>query len=437
MKKINRIRGTRDILDMSLFNYIVSSLSKRFSLANFEQIELPILENIKLFKSSLGEASDVVNKEIFVVSGERATEGDHDEQICLRPEATVSVVRAYIESANMKKNWKTFLFGPMFRKERPQKGRLRQFYQFNIEIMNNDQVEYDTTLISLLDKSFREQLGIDEYRLKLNFLGRTDERKKYKEALRSFLRGKYDLLCDDCKVRLEKNVLRVLDCKNESCIALLDDAPVLPDYFGSDSSSEFDFLKNSLKIIGVDYDIELRLVRGLDYYNKTVFEFESPLLGSQATFCGGGRYSLGSRIGASYDFESVGAAIGIDRVALLLSQSERGSKLFKRVQEKKVGPVAVVSVSSDQDIAANLLYERMIDSGIRTELIIGKKAVGNKLKIANKIGADLSVIVGPDEIAENSVSVKEMASGQSKKIKIDRLVETIRNDLVNLRKNTT
>ncbi|HJM69233.1 MAG TPA: histidine--tRNA ligase, partial [Candidatus Babeliales bacterium] len=310
---MNKIKGTQDFIDLQLFNFIIDKARKQCEQYNFSQIATPILEPTELFKRSLGTETDVVSKEMYTVDT-----GPNGDNICLRPEATASTIRAFIENKIQQTPWKVFSWGAMFRHERPQKGRFRQFHQFNLEVIGSNAISEDALCVKMLDSLFSDSFGISEYALMINFLGKPEERRTYVVVLNKYLDTVIDKACKTCVVRKESNILRVFDCKNETCQSLYKDAPKIVDNL-TESAEEWKQLQEQLDLLSVSYTVDPKLVRGLDYYSKTVFEFVSPNLGSQNTFCGGGRYNnLVKAIGGKQDQPSIGASIGIERLMMVL-----------------------------------------------------------------------------------------------------------------------
>lgn len=280
-----RIKGTHDILDMTLYNFVITKAKEHLSHYHFTEIITPILEPAELFKRSLGVATDVVSKEMYLVN----TGHESEEAICLRPEATASTMRAYYNNNVQEQPWKVFTWGPMFRHERPQKGRFRQFFQISLEMLNAQPISNDVQLITMLDRFFSEVLKLDSYALLLNFLGCQEDRKRHKQKLIEFLEQHNATICTTCHERKDKNTLRIFDCKNPMCQELYRQAPQVTDMLCENCAQEWQLLKNTLHQLSISYSHVPQLVRGLDYYTKTVFEFVSLELGAQSTFCGGGR----------------------------------------------------------------------------------------------------------------------------------------------------
>jgi len=405
---IGRVRGTRDFLDTQLFDFTLNSIIEHVQLHHYHRIITPILEPIDLFKRSLGTETDVVSKEMFIVA---SSSGAGNESICLRPEATASTIRAFVEGGIPQLPWKVFSYGPMFRYERPQKGRYRQFYQFNLECIGSSSVGQDAQLIAMIDTLFGQRLHLKNYALHLNFLGTVEERTLYKKKLTEFLKGTTEV-CVTCSKRKETNILRIFDCKSKTCQEIYKKAPLLEDSFKEESQTEWQQLRNYLEELSVSFVINPHLVRGLDYYNKTVFEFVSSDLGAQDAFCGGGRYDhLVSQIGGKQDQPSIGAAIGIDRLLLLV----------KKVQSTLVLPqtpalYVIVPLGQEQHGLALQLANALLAAGLTTEVLF-EGSVKSMMRKANKLGAAYSLIIGQQEQKDGTVIAKEMKLGKEHTLK--------------------
>lgn len=404
---INRVRGTQDYLDLKLRNFVLDLAKKHLECYNFSEVETPILEYTKLFARSLGEHTDVVSKEMYVFGSEEG-----EESICLRPEGTASIVRAFVENNVEKKPWKVFLHGPMFRRERPQKGRWRQFDQLSMEIINSESISQDANFIKILDSFLSDKLGLQDYILKLNFLGCFQDRKQHKEELAKFLDTKKSEICETCQVRREKNILRIFDCKNEKCKKIYLNAPKLTDYLCSECDKEWHKLQEILQILSVSFVHDFTLVRGLDYYNKTVFEFSSKELGAQEAFCGGGRYSLGKDLDAKEDYPSIGAAFGMGRLLMLV---EKNLDKIQLPQEKVLH--VILPMSEKQHNLALLLSDNLYSNGLCVDILLEGASMTNMMKKANKLGAKYVLILGENEQQSHSVSIKNMQTGQSEMVK--------------------
>jgi len=411
---IPRIKGTQDFLDLNLFNFLVDAFKNQAHLYSFSEVKTPIIEHLSLFQRSLGQETEVVSKEMFVI--ESRHEND-DERMCLRPEMTAPIVRAFNDGSVQTTPWRVFSWGPCFRYERPQKGRYRQFHQITMEIIGSDAVAEDIQLLTMLHDFFRTYLHLNAFELHINYLGCSDDRAAYVGMLKVFLDGLGEALCSQCIVRKERNILRVFDCKNSGCQALYQDAPRLTDMLCECCSAEWTRLQNTLTVLHIPYVHRTTLVRGLDYYNKTVFEFVGKNLGSQDAFCGGGRYNqLVKQLGARQDYPSIGAAIGIERLMLVM-QAEHGENVGKA--DSLVYVIISMSLAQHADalkIAHNVrLHDISID-------VLFEGSVKSMFRKADKLGADLVIVLGEDEQKEGVVVVKDMASHTEEKVKQSDLV---------------
>lgn len=407
---ISRVRGTRDIFKAQEFLEIFTIIKKHLYQYRFQEVILPSLESLELFKRALGQETDVVSKEMFVVASSSAEQ--KKEQIGLRPEATAQIARAFIEHGIQDLPWKVFCCGSMFRYERPQKGRFREFYQCSIEIIGSASVSEDIHLIAMLDSLFAQKFNLSEYALHINFLGCQEDRKKFRERLHIFLSKHESGICDTCKKRKEANILRVFDCKNEDCHKVYKDAPLLTDELCLLCAQEWQEVQNRLEELSVSFVHNTKLVRGLDYYNKTIFEFVSPLLGAQSAFCGGGRYdSLISLLGGKQDQPAIGAAIGIDRLEILLQETQ--SSLL----EQQLAPLyLIVPLEKDQHPLALKLAQNLLNQGFCIDVLFDG-SVKSMMRKANKMGAQSVLFLGPDEQSQGMVTVKDMQSGESQTVK--------------------
>jgi histidyl-tRNA synthetase len=403
---INRIKGTQDLLDLTLFNFLIESVKKQLALYNFHEIATPIIEPTDLFKRSLGTETDVVNKEMYTVNT-----GADQELICLRPEATAATMRAFIEAGIQTIPWKVFSWGPMFRHERPQKGRYRQFHQVSLEVIGSDSIYQDIQVITLLERLFCDILKLDEYALHINFLGCAQDRIVFKKLLYDYLTT-LTQLCDTCIIRKEKNILRVFDCKVKTCQELYADAPKITQSLCATCLSEWQTIKQSLEHLSVSYSHVPTLVRGLDYYEKTVFEFVGLQLGAQNAFCGGGRYNqLATIVGSKQDYPSVGAALGIDRLVLLLEQKKDGLLIPQKPPLYIIAPF-----SKEQFDIALLLADELQAQNICVDVLLEGASFKSMLRHANKAGARACLIIGPDEQKAREVTVKNMITGAEEKV---------------------
>ena len=412
---ISRVKGTQDFLDLTFYNFIIDSTRKHLSKARFTEIATPILEHTELFKRSLGLHTEVVSKEMYtVVTGHE--EGD-ESGICLRPEGTASVMRAFFNNHITERPWKVFSHGPMFRHERPQKGRFRQFHQTTIEILAASSIAHDAELIALLNSLFVDTFQLSDYTLLINFLGSNEDRANYKQALRAYL-DEQSFLPEKIHDLKEKNILRIFDLKDDACKQAVKDAPILTDYLSTASQQEWEQLKALLTSLSIPFIQDPRLVRGLDYYNKTVFEFVSNHLGAQNTFCGGGRYDCLSQVlGEKEIVPSLGAAFGMERIAMLLEDKKNNLALPITQPLQMILPMTDAQQPQALEIAQLLRH-----NNITCEVSLDTPALKNMLRKADKAGAQHVLILGENEIQEKSVTIKNMVTGNEKKIKIEQLI---------------
>jgi histidyl-tRNA synthetase len=416
---ISKVRGTQDILDTRLFNFVIQTAKKHLDLHGFAEIVLPILEHTELFKRSLGLHTDVVSKEMFIIAN---ADADTEESICLRPEATASTMRAFVEHrTNLQTPWKVFTWGPMFRYERPQKGRFRQFNQINIEIIDAVSISYDVYLIAMLDRLFQERFLLENFALTINFLGCPADRQAYKKVLFDFLSSIESQLCSNCIERKQKNIMRVFDCKQSSCQALYTKAPFIADHLCSTCNAEWQQLKMQLELLSVSYSYVPTLVRGLDYYDKTVFEFVSDSLGAQKAFCSGGRYDhLASQLGSDQEYPSLGASIGMERLLLLLEPMQDKLSLSQLLPLQVVIPLDV-----KQHRLALLLADELTLNGIHCDIFFDG-SLKSMMRKANKMGAQHVLLIGDEEQASGTVTIKNMMTGTEEKINQIDLVNHIK-----------
>jgi len=404
-KAIQAIRGMNDCLpsETGIWQMVEAVLRRVASNYGFAEIRMPIVESTALFKRSIGEVTDIVEKEMYTF------EDRNGDSLTLRPEGTASCVRAGNQHGLLyNQEQRLWYMGPMFRHERPQKGRYRQFHQFGLEAFGIATPDIDAEIILLTSRLWRE-LGINEFvTLELNSLGSNEERAKYRDALVSFLTEKEQLLDEDSKRRMHTNPLRVLDSKNPDVQAALVGAPKLADYFGEESSAHFASVCQRLDAAGVKYVINDRLVRGLDYYNRTVFEWVTSSLGAQGTICAGGRYDgLVEQLGGK-STPGFGFALGIERLVLMLTSLEKANNIRAQVD------AYVIMLGSDVEITANGLAEQWRDQvpDIRLQCHCGGGNMKKQMKRADKSGAQIALILGEDEIAQKMVTVKYLRGQQ-------------------------
>ena len=398
-KAIQAIRGMNDCLpsETGIWQMVEAVLRRVASNYGFAEIRMPIVESTALFKRSIGEVTDIVEKEMYTFDDRNG------DSLTLRPEGTASCVRAGNQNGLLyNQEQRLWYMGPMFRHERPQKGRYRQFHQFGLEAFGIATPDIDAEIIMLTARLWRE-LGINEFvTLELNSLGSNEERSQYRDALVAFLTEKEHLLDEDSKRRMHTNPLRVLDSKNPEVQAALVGAPKLTDYFGEESSTHFASVCQRLDAAGIKYVINDRLVRGLDYYNRTVFEWVTSSLGAQGTICAGGRYDgLVEQLGGK-STPGIGFALGIERLVLMLTSLEKANNIRPQVD------AYIIMLGDDVEITGNGLAEQWRDKvpDIRLQSHCGGGNMKKQMKRADKSGAQIALILGEDEIAQQTVTVK-------------------------------
>ncbi|HLC06834.1 MAG TPA: histidine--tRNA ligase [Candidatus Babeliales bacterium] len=407
---IPRVKGTQDFIDCTLFNFIIDSVKKHLSLYHFTEIQTPILESVDLFLRSLGTYTEVVSKEMFIIEPRQESSED---RICLRPEGTAPTVRAFNEHHIQTTPWKVFSWGPMFRYERPQKGRFRQFHQVTMEIIGSGSVAEDAQFITMLDRFFNEILKITNYALVINFLGCSEDREKYLGTLKKFM-DKPDIIkniCVQCTERTKHNIMRIFDCKNPQCQEIYTAAPYIADNLCEGCTQEWQELQKQLTLLSVSHVYRPTLVRGLDYYNKTVFEFVSKDLGAQDTFCGGGRYNqLVKQLGGNQDKAAIGAAFGMERLMLLLEPL--------RNQLNIPHPAILhmlIPMTPAQHTLALLLADELRAHNICTDIVF-EGSMKSMMRKTSSSGATYALILGETEQQERTVMVKNMITGTEESV---------------------
>lgn len=402
-KAYRRIKGFADMFSPQSDNFTLMESCARdiFGRYGFRELRTPLLEFTELFQRSIGEQTDVVQKEMYTFSDRKG------RMLTLRPEATAGVMRAYIEAGLASKEPVSRLFttGPMFRYERPQTGRMRQFHQINCECLGSHSPLADAELISML-MSFLRALGLDEPSLKINSLGCSKCRPAFREALLSFLAGlDRSLLCEDCARRAESNPLRVLDCKQPGCRELTRNAPVLLEHNCPECREHFQTVLDALEAEGLPYELDHRLVRGLDYYCRTTFEVVSGKIGAQTAVAGGGRYDgLVKSLGGP-DVPGVGFACGMERLSLLL-----GEGVSRRLDFYLLAP------DDSCRKQAFALAQSLRAGGFAGEMNFSTSSFKSQMRQAGRCGAKYCLIIGPDEAESSSVTVKDLASGEQKTV---------------------
>ena len=402
-KTIQAIRGMNDCLPTQspLWQKVEGIVKNVISAYGYSEVRMPIVEMTHLFKRAIGEVTDVVEKEMY-------TFDDNGDSLTLRPEGTAGCVRAGIENGLLyNQEQRLWYMGPMFRHERPQKGRYRQFHQCGVEVFGIDGPDVDAELIMMTARLWRE-LGIAEHlRLELNSIGSLEARGNYRTALIAFLEQHEEVLDEDAKRRMYTNPLRVLDTKNKDIQAILGDAPKLSDYLDEESKQHFAGLCELLDAAGIEYTVNERLVRGLDYYNRTVFEWMTESLGSQGTVCGGGRYDgLVEQLGGKAT-PAVGFAMGLERLVLMMETL--GNQEVRRAVD-----AYIVTGGEGTMMAGMKLAEKLREQvpGLRVMNHFGGGNFKKQFKRADKVGAAVALVLGEDEVAQGTVVLKDLAGGE-------------------------
>ncbi|WP_339338568.1 histidine--tRNA ligase [uncultured Oceanicoccus sp.] len=417
MTKIQSIRGMNDLLpaNSGLWQYLEAIVGDVLTRYGYQEIRFPILEQTELFKRSIGEVTDIVEKEMYTFKDR------NDESLTMRPEGTACCVRACLQNGLLDNQQVQRLWynGPMFRYERPQKGRLRQFHQIGVESFGVATADVDAEMI-LITARLWKQLGISEHvTLELNTIGSPQARANYRTALVEYLQQHFEQLDEDSQRRMDSNPLRILDSKSASTQAILDQAPSLMDYLDNDSSEHFEMLKSLLEAAGVSYTINPRLVRGLDYYSKTVFEWVTDKLGAQGTICAGGRYDgLVEQLGGK-PAPAVGFAMGVERLCLLLQELDKVPAAIKTVPDVYF----VVSGEQAKTVAFQLAEQLRSEIPVlKLQLHCGGGSFKSQFKKADKSGAGMALIIGDNEVEEGVVNIKWLRSDiEQKTIKSDQL----------------
>ena len=414
---LNVPKGTKDLLpqDSYKWHYIENVAREIAAEYNFKEIRTPTFEHTEVFLRGVGETTDVVNKEMytFLDKGNRS--------ITLKPEGTAGVARAFIENGLQSGTLpsKMYYITGCFRYERPQAGRLREFHQFGVEFLGASSPDADAETI-LLAKNFLDRLGIKNLTLYINSIGCKECRKEYHAALKAYLKEHEEGLCALCKERMEKNPLRVLDCKNEECKKITANAPKILDYLCDDCKAHLNKVEKLLTLAGAEYKLNPNIVRGLDYYSRTVFEFVSEEIGAQGTVCGGGRYDgLISSIGGN-DTPGIGFAAGIERLLLVM---ENTGVIIPEEPGVKVYFAPMGEAESDR---AFLLAETLRKNGISAETDHVGRGIKSQFKYADKIKAQYVGVIGSEEYSKNVVKLKNMSSGEEKEVHSDEIISFLK-----------
>jgi len=407
-KNIQAIRGMHDVLPDSSphWQYVEQVIKEVLSAYGYSEIRLPIVESTELFKRSIGEVTDIVEKEMYTF------EDRNGDSLTLRPEGTAGCLRACLEHGLLHNQvHRLWYYGPMFRHERPQKGRYRQFVQLGVETYGMPGPDIDTEIL-LLSERLWQHLGVREHlELQINSLGTTEERLLYREKLVEYFTNHSDQLDEDSQRRLGSNPLRILDSKNPQIQQLVKNAPILMDYLGEESKAHFNDLTNTLDELKISYTVNPRLVRGLDYYSKTVFEWVTDQLGAQGTVCAGGRYdSLINQLGGKPNY-AVGFAMGMERLLALLEASNG-------LVDLPTVDVYLITVGDKAEKVGIRTAEKIRNAlpKLKLQMHCGGGSFKSQFKKADKSGAEFALILGEDEISDDKISVKPLRTGKEQQM---------------------
>ena len=413
---INIPKGTKDVLasDSYKWQFVENAAREVAKIFGASEIRTPTFEHTEVFLRGVGETTDIVNKEMytFLDKGGRS--------ITLKPEGTAGVARAFVENGLFSSALpaKFYYITQCFRYERPQAGRLREFHQFGVEFLGATDANIDAETI-LLAKTFLDKVGIKNITLYINSIGCKECRKKYQTALKEYLSDNLNKMCDLCKDRIEKNPLRILDCKNEDCKKITAGAPKILDYICEDCSAHFEKVKKLLDVAGVEYKVDANIVRGLDYYTKTVFEFVSENIGAQGTVCGGGRYDgLIAQLGGN-DVAGIGFAVGIERILMLLENTG--------VQIPNPNKVKVYLAPMGEEASTKVfgIATELRKQGVSVDFDHMNRGIKAQFKYADKIGSEYVGVVGSDELEKGIVKLKRMVDGSETEVCFSEIKEFI------------
>lgn len=410
----NAIRGTQDVLPEDSHNnrFIEGTLLEIADEFGYKEIRTPVFEHTELFTRSVGDTTDVVQKEMYTFNDKGG------RSITLRPEGTAGAARAFLEHglSNEPMPQKVCYLTSCYRYEKPQAGRLREFHQFGVECFGTEAPAADAEIISLANEIFGF-LGVEDVHLEINSIGCPECRKEYHKALKEYFYSKKETLCDTCLERLEKNPMRILDCKNPECHEIAKDAPTVLDYLCDDCKNHFSSVQKYLDSMMISYEINPSIVRGLDYYTRTVFEFVSDSIGAQGTICGGGRYDgLIEELGGKHT-PSLGFGLGLERLMLVLEQ--QGIQL----PDAKKCDIYIASIGEEASLKAAEICQGLRQAGVSAQTDIVGRSVKAQMKYADKIGAKFTTVIGEDDLKNNFCTVKNMADGEKTDINLDAIID--------------
>lgn len=410
-------RGTRDVLPSEAYKwqYIEERVREICKEYGFYEIRTPIFEHTELVQRGVGETTDIVQKEMYTF------EDRGGRSVTLKPEGTAPAVRAFVEHNLSSETLPTKLFylTPVFRYERPQAGRLREHHQFGVEIFGAADASADVEVISIA-MTFLSRLGIKNLSVNINNIGCEKCRKNYNEALKEYFRSNLNNLCSTCNDRFERNPLRILDCKNPECSKIAEGAPIVLDYICDECKNHFEHLKEELEVLNIPYVVDPHIVRGLDYYTKTVFEIISENIGAKSTVCGGGRYdNLIEECGGAHT-PAVGFGLGLER--LILTLESNGIEI-----PKVEGPALFIATIGDKaKITASKIALSLREKSISCEKDLMSRSLKGQMKYANKIGAQYTMVLGEDEINQGKARLKNMENGEEKEIELDKIYDELK-----------
>jgi histidyl-tRNA synthetase len=408
-------KGFQDVIPphISVWQFIENSASRTFKNYGYQEIRIPVVEHTEVFVRSIGESTDIVEKEMYTFR-DRA-----DRSLTLRPEGTAPLVRCYVQNGLHTKPspQKYYYSGPMFRYERPQKGRLRQFYQIGAEAFGVDDPYIDAEMISMI-RDFLIEVGMTALSFEINSIGCSECRPEYRAVLKDYISSKLDEYCEDCRRRYDTNTLRVLDCKVPGCKKASDKAPLIKDHLCDNCENHFESFRNYLEIMNIGYKINPQIVRGLDYYTRTIFEITTTELGSQNTVVAGGRYDKLVEEFGGPSVPAVGFALGMERLAELVSN--HGSR------EDEMPDLFIICMNKDARSAGIKILQELRTGGLWCEMNYNFSALGKQMKRADRLGSRYVFIIGDDEIEAGKVKYKRLSDGKEGLIVIDRYDEMAR-----------
>ena len=409
-------KGTKDMLpqDAYRWQYIEDEWAKICSEYGFREIRTPVFESTDLFNRGVGDTTDIVQKEMYTF------EDMGGRSITLKPEGTSPAVRAFIESNLYAETQPTKIFydTPCYRYEKPQAGRLREFHQFGIENFCTPSMMADAEIIAL-GHDFLKRMGIEDVELHISSVGCRKCRPVYRKVLQDYLRPKYDCLCETCKSRFDKNPMRILDCKSPEDKEAVKDAPMMIDYLCEDCSKDFEELKSYLDAMGIEYVVDPSIVRGLDYYTKTAFEFITTKIGAQGTVCGGGRYDhLIEEIGGP-DMPGVGFGLGKERLLLLMEACGHDFGAAPAPQ------IFLAWIGDEAKLYALKLLHELREKGIRADMDTKERNLKGQMKYANKLGAEYTAVIGGDEVESGEITLKNMSTSVQTKVRREDLADAL------------